>query len=84
MKKPAVDFPYQDGSCLTLSDIEIMKISFDPIADTGFWIPPGPDARYTLKRLLRNFEVRDRRAYFKEELARQDYQTIKHGVRHAD
>ena len=58
MKKPAVDFPYQDGSCLTLSDIEIMKISFDPIADTGFWIPPGPDARYTLKRLLSTFEVR--------------------------
>ena len=79
MKKPALDFPYQDGACLTMSDIETMKISFDQVAETGFWIPPSLDVRSTLKRTLRTFEsVRDRRAFFREELARQDRQTMKY------
>ena len=77
LKKPATDLPYQDGTCLTMSDIETMKISFDPIADTGFWKPPGPNVGLTVKRNLRRFEdVRDRREFFKAELARQDRQTI--------
>lgn len=79
VRKSALGFPYQDGACLTMSDIEIMKISFDPIADTGFWKPPGPDVGPTLKSNLRGFEdVRDRRLFFRQELARQDCQTIKH------
>ena len=78
MKKPALNFPYQDGACLTISDVETMKISFDPIAETGFWIPAGDHVRSKVKQALTIFSgIRDRRAFFKEELARKDRQTIK-------
>ena len=79
LKNSALKLPYQGGLCLTRSKIEGMRISFDPIADTGFWIPPDPDLRSAVEQALEPFEdLRDERDFYREELAKQDCQTIKH------